>query len=82
MRQLPLFILFFLVSFTGFGQYADQINSNRPGASIGAFSVGTRVIQFEAGADHTAVINTRHTTIQKSTGILDFPFVMDFKRTT
>jgi hypothetical protein len=52
MQRLPLFILFFLVSFTGFGQYTDQINSNRPGASIGAFSVGTRVIQFEAGAEY------------------------------
>ena len=27
-------------------QYTDQINSNRPGASIGAFAVGKNVIQF------------------------------------
>ena len=32
------------------GQYTDQINSNRPGASIGAFAVGKNIIQFEAGA--------------------------------
>lgn len=33
-------------------QYTDMINSNRPGNSQGAFSVGTGVIQFEAGAKY------------------------------
>ena len=33
--------------FISHGQYTDQINSNRPGASIGAFSVGKNVVQFE-----------------------------------
>ncbi|MFB9053766.1 transporter [Formosa undariae] len=32
-----------------FGQYTDVINSNRPGASKSAYSVGVNVIQFEAG---------------------------------
>ncbi|MBO3117552.1 transporter [Winogradskyella sp. DF17] len=31
-------------------QYTEVINSNRPGASESAFSVGTNVLQFEAGA--------------------------------
>ena len=31
------------------GLYTDQINSNRPGASIGAFSVGKNVYQSELG---------------------------------
>ena len=30
-------------------QYTDVINSNRPGASQSAFSVGTKVLQFEVG---------------------------------
>jgi hypothetical protein len=30
-------------------QYTDQINSNRPGASIGAFAVGKGIVQFEGG---------------------------------
>jgi hypothetical protein len=34
-----------------FSQYTEQINSNRPGMSIGAFSLGTGVIQFEAGGE-------------------------------
>ena len=32
-----------------FAQYTDVINSNRPGASQSAFSVGTNVLQFEIG---------------------------------
>ena len=32
-----------------FGQYTDVINSNRPGVSKSAYSVGVNVIQFEVG---------------------------------
>jgi hypothetical protein len=32
-----------------FAQYTDVINSNRPGLSRSAFSVGTKVLQFELG---------------------------------
>ena len=45
-------ILFFLLVFTttqGFCQYTDVINSNRPGVSRSAFSVGTNVAQIEIG---------------------------------
>ncbi len=42
----PIFCLFI-----SYGQYTDQINSNRPGASIGAFSVGKNVVQFEGGTE-------------------------------
>ncbi|MGB1448348.1 MAG: transporter [Flavobacteriaceae bacterium] len=45
------FLILSCFSLTLSAQYTDQINSNRPGASIGAFSVGTRVIQFEAGTE-------------------------------
>jgi hypothetical protein len=33
-----------------FAQYTDQINSNRPGETMSAFSVGKSVIQLETGA--------------------------------
>lgn len=42
----------FIFIFTGLttnAQYTETINSNRPGNSQGAFSVGTGVIQLEAG---------------------------------
>lgn len=32
-----------------FAQYTDELNSNRPGSSQGAFAVGTNVLQFEGG---------------------------------
>ena len=47
MRQLKLAIFF--LSGLVYSQYTDQINSNRPGYSVGAFSVGKGVIQFEGG---------------------------------
>ena len=41
--------LFIFSSSILIAQYTDQINSNRPGASIGAFSVGKNVYQSEIG---------------------------------
>ena len=38
-----------LIGSHAFGQYTDVINSNRPGASQSAFSVGTNVLQLEVG---------------------------------
>ena len=46
---LRITLLLVLVSFIGKAQYTEQINSNRPGASIGAFAVGKNVIQSEFG---------------------------------
>lgn len=44
-----LSLVMVLLSFSGFAQYTDVINSNRPGVSRSAFSVGTNVLQFEVG---------------------------------
>ncbi len=49
-RTSFLTILGFLFFSTAtFAQYTDVINSNRPGASISAYSVGKNVLQFEGG---------------------------------
>ena len=45
---VPLFV-FFTGTLISQAQYTETINSNRPGASQGAFSVGTGVLQIEAG---------------------------------
>ena len=52
--MLKKFFLFFFISpiSLAISQYTDQINSNRPGVSIGAFSVGTGVIQLESGIEY------------------------------
>jgi len=45
-----LFIVaFFMFPLMQYGQYTDQINSNRPGETMSAFSVGKSVIQVESG---------------------------------
>ncbi|EDP96077.1 transporter [Kordia algicida OT-1] len=40
---------FLFITTSSFAQYTEVINSNRPGASISAYSVGKNVIQLEAG---------------------------------
>jgi hypothetical protein len=50
LRRYTLLFLFFTVTIQA--QYTDQINSNRPGASIGAFAVGKGIIQFEGGFEY------------------------------
>jgi len=46
-------------------QYTEVINSNRPGVSESAFSVGTGILQFEAGA---FTINEEHTPLNYEVG--------------
>ena len=44
-----LFVIILFCSSCLFSQYTETINSNRPGTSHGAFSVGRDVLQFEVG---------------------------------
>lgn len=49
-KSISLLFLLLLFSFYNVSaQYTETINSNRPGFSQGAFSVGTNVIQLEGG---------------------------------
>ena len=43
-----LFSFFVLLAITAHAQYTDIINSNKPGRSMGAYSVGQKVAQAEA----------------------------------
>lgn len=44
-----IIIAFFIIPFVHYGQHTDQINSNRPGETMSAFSVGKSVFQTEFG---------------------------------
>ena len=44
-----LIIFLFLTPLVLSAQYTETINSNRPGTSHGAFSIGKDVLQFELG---------------------------------
>ncbi|MFD2909443.1 transporter [Flavobacterium ardleyense] len=54
MKLHQSFLLFiFIVCFqNSFGQFTDDVNSNRPGRSMMAFSVGKTVIQTETGFNY------------------------------
>lgn len=51
MKVLHSFILisFLSISSSLYSQFTDQVNSNRPGKSAGAFAVGKKVLQIESG---------------------------------
>lgn len=55
-KILSLFFTFFTTYIT-FGQYTDLINSNRPGESMSAYSVGKTIIQVESGISY---LSTKH----------------------
>lgn len=55
-----IFIIFTFPKFS-FSQYTEVINSNRPGVSQSAFSVGANVLQFEAGP---YLIKEKHTPLK------------------
>ena len=44
-----LLVAVFIIPCVHYGQHTDQINSNRPGETMSAFSVGKSVIQLETG---------------------------------
>ncbi len=44
-----LFLALILTTSSQYGQHTDQINSNRPGETMSAYSVGKSVIQIETG---------------------------------
>jgi Putative MetA-pathway of phenol degradation len=58
-----LILALIFVSTKSFGQYTDVINSNRPGVSRSAFSVGVNVVQFEVGP---YIINEKRTPALKT----------------
>lgn len=67
-----LVIIASLFTTFAFSQYTDVINSNRPGTSKSAFSVGTNVAQFEFGPYILNEKRTPATTYEVSGFGIDF----------
>lgn len=74
MKPFKSILTFFicLISSFVFGQYTDVINSNRPGVSRSAFSVGKNVVQFEVGPYFVKEKRTPATTFEVSGFGADF----------
>lgn len=47
--KILLIVAVFIIPYVNYGQHTDQINSNRPGETMSAFSVGKSVFQTEFG---------------------------------
>lgn len=67
--ERSVFIFFLIASSAINAQYTETINSNRPGESQGAFSVGTSILQLETGVD---IGNDTHELLNTDTDILGF----------
>jgi hypothetical protein len=79
MQQSTSVFLYLLLFFSGCfitqAQYTETINSNSPGNSQGAFSVGTGVLQLEAGGYFG---NDEHTLLGTSTDILGSEYALRY----
>ena len=71
----PFAIILFFGSFISHAQYTETINSNRPGNSQGAFSVGTGVLQFEAGGKFG---NDEHNLLQTDTDLWGIDYAIRY----
>ncbi|PKA84037.1 outer membrane putative beta-barrel porin/alpha-amylase [Ulvibacter sp. MAR_2010_11] len=72
MHTRNILFLFLLIPFLNVSaQYTEELNSNRPGASLGAFSVGKKVLQFESGL---SIGKEKHRLLQTETNAFIFDY--------
>ncbi len=74
-------LVFLMVCQFQYAQFTDQINSNRPGKSQGAFSVGKTILQTEMGINY---VSEKHKTRDYSAngflGEIDFRYGLFFEQ--
>ena len=70
-RLFFLLILLFL-PVGAIAQYTEMINTNRPGVSQGAFSVGKKVLQFESGI---SIGKEKHNLLQTESNIFSWDYI-------
>lgn len=69
---LRFLLILFLLPVAAVAQYTDMINTNRPGVSQGAFSVGKKVLQFESGI---SIGKEKHSLLQTETNVFSWDYV-------
>lgn len=75
MKSVFVALAFLSFPFLSFAQYTETINSNRPGASFGAFSVGTNVMQAEGGIGFG---NDQHDLLQTETDLFFLDYALRY----
>lgn len=70
-KSILLLVSFFLLGALANAQYTEKINSNRPGTSQGAFSVGNNVLQLEGGFGFG---KEKHKILDTKTNVFNFDY--------
>ena len=74
-KTLLFLLLLALLPSGVYAQYTEVINSNRPGVSRSAFSVGVNVVQFEAGP---YIINEEHSPLKYDVSGFGFDYALRY----
>ncbi|WP_299251953.1 transporter [uncultured Aquimarina sp.] len=74
-KSLLLLVSLFLLGLTASAQYTEKINTNRPGTSQGAFSVGNNVLQLEGGF---GVGKEKHKLFDTKTNTFNFDYAIRY----
>lgn len=70
-KSVLVLLPFFLIGITLSAQYTEKINTNRPGTSQGAFSVGNNVLQLEGGLGFG---KEKHKLLDTKTNVFNFDY--------
>ncbi len=73
-RSILLLVLL-LLGYTVSAQYTEKINTNRPGTSQGAFSVGNNVLQLEGGMGFG---KEKHKIFDTKTNVFNFDYAVRY----
>ncbi|SEM31306.1 Putative MetA-pathway of phenol degradation [Aquimarina amphilecti] len=74
-KFMLLLVSLFLLGFTASAQYTEKINTNRPGTSQGAFSVGNNVLQLEGGF---GIGKEKHKLFNTKTNTFNFDYAIRY----
>ncbi|MDH7445889.1 transporter [Aquimarina sp. 2201CG14-23] len=74
-KSMLLLVSLFLLGLTASSQYTEKINTNRPGTSQGAFSVGNNVLQVEGGF---GIGKEKHKLFKTKTNTFNFDYTIRY----